>query len=49
MVRDARGHARITLEKDSHAITVTGQNYHQVVAIVLHHLQQNLNGLLTWR
>ena len=47
MVRDARGKARIAAEEGIHAVFVTGQDHHQVFALVLHHLQQNLDGLLT--
>ena len=46
MVRDARAHARVGAEESIHAVLVAGENHHQVIALVLHHLQQDLDGLL---
>jgi two-component system, NarL family, sensor kinase len=46
VVRDARGHAGVGPEKDIHPVGVTGQDDHQVVALRLHHLEQDLDGLL---
>jgi hypothetical protein len=46
VVRDARAHARVGLEEGVHAVLVAGQDHHQVVALVLHHLQQDLDRLL---
>ena len=38
--------AGIGLEEGLHAILVAGQDHHQVVALVLHHLQQHLDRFL---
>jgi hypothetical protein len=46
VVGDARAHAGVGLEEGVHAVLVAGQDHHQVVALVLHHLQQDLDGLL---
>jgi hypothetical protein len=46
VVRDPRAHARIGLEERVHPVLVPGQDDHQVLALVLHHLEQDLDGLL---
>ena len=46
MVRDAAAHAGVGLKERVHAVLVARQNHHQVVALVLHHLQQDLDRLL---
>ena len=43
---DARAKARIAGEEAVHAVRVAGEDHHQIVALVLHHLQQDLDGLL---
>ena len=45
MVRDPRAHARVHSEELLHAVTVSGQDHHQALALVLHHLQQYLDRL----
>jgi hypothetical protein len=47
VVRDAAAQARVALEEGVHAVLVAGQDHDQVVALVLHHLQQDLDRLLT--
>src|SRR5258708_38191678 len=47
MVRDARTHPGIGAEEAVHAILVARQDYDQIVALVLHDLQQDLDGLLS--
>ena len=47
VVCDARIHARVGLKKRIHSIFVPGQNHHQVIALVFHHLQQYFNRFLT--
>ena len=46
MVRNPRAKTRIRLEEDIHALFVASQDHHQVVALVLHHLEQHLDRLL---
>ena len=46
VMRDARAHARIRLEERLHAIAVARQDHDEVVAVVLHHLQQDLDRFL---
>ena len=46
VVRDARREARIAAEEGVHPVLVAGENDDQVVALVLHHLQQDLDHLL---
>ena len=46
VVGDARAEARIGMEETVHLVGVAGENNHEIVAIVLHHLQQNLDRLL---
>ncbi len=46
MVGDARSEARIGMEEPIHLIGIAGQDDDQIVAVVLHHLQQNLDRLL---
>ena len=45
VVGDARCHARVQGEELLHAVTVSGQDHHQALALVLHHLQQYLDRL----
>ena len=45
MVRDARGHARVEPEELVHPVLVAGEDHDQPVALVLHHLQQDLDRL----
>ena len=47
MMGDTRTHAGITLEKPLHLVLVAGQDHYQVVAVVFHDLQQDLDGFLT--
>ena len=47
VVRDARTHAGVGAEEGLHAVLVAGQDHDQVVALVLHHLQQDLDRLLS--
>ena len=47
VVCDARLHPWITLEKRRHAIAVAGEDHDQVVAFVLHRLQEDLDRFLT--
>ena len=46
VVGDARRHPRIALEERVHPALVAGEDHHQIVALVLHHLQQDLDRLL---
>ena len=46
VVGDPRAEARIALEEGVHAVPVAGEDHHQVVALVLHHLHQDLDRLL---
>ena len=46
VVGNARAHARVGLEEGVHPVFVAGQDHHQVVALVFHHLQQDLDRLL---
>ncbi len=43
---DAAGHAGVGLEKRVHPVLVAGQDHDEIVALVLHHLQQDLDRLL---
>ena len=45
-MRDARAHAGIGAEEGLHPVLVAGQDHHQVIALVLHHLQQDLDRFL---
>ena len=47
VMRDARRHAGIALEETRHPILVAGEYHDQIVAMVLHHLQQDLDRLLS--
>ena len=47
MVRDARAHPGVGAEEGVHAILVARQDHDQIVALVLHDLQQDLDGLLS--
>ncbi len=46
VVSDPRAHPRVGLEEGVHAVFVACENDHELVALVLHHLKQNLDGLL---
>ena len=46
VVGDARRHAGIAGEERVHPVLVAGEDHDQVVALVLHHLQQDLDRLL---
>jgi len=46
VVRDPGAHAGIGLEERVHPVLVAGQDDHQVLALVLHDLEQDLDGLL---
>ena len=46
VMRDARAEAGIGLEELVHPVGVAGENHDEVVALVLHHLQQDLDRLL---
>src|SRR5450432_2495862 len=46
MMRDTRRHAGIAAEKGLHARLVAGQDDDEVIALVFHHLQQNLDDFL---
>jgi hypothetical protein len=46
VVGDARLHAGVGFEEALHAVGVAGEDHHQVVALVLHHLQQDLDRFL---
>ena len=46
VVRDPRGHAGIGREELVHAVLVAGEDHDQPVAVVLHHLQEDLDRLL---
>ena len=46
VMRDARAEARVRLEEPLHPVGVAGEDHHEVVAVVLHHLQQDLDRLL---
>src|ERR1700733_13541595 len=46
VMRDARAKARIGLEKSVHAVLIARKNHSQVVALILHHLQQDLDCFL---
>ena len=46
VMRDPRAQARIGPEKSVHPVLVAGQYHHQVVALVFHHLQQDLDRFL---
>ena len=46
VVGDPRGHARVGPEERVHPVGVAGQDHHQVLAVVLHDLQQDLDRLL---
>ena len=43
VVRDARAHTRIAVEETVHLVLVAGEDHHQIVAIVLHHLQEDFD------
>ena len=45
VVGDARGHPRVQLEELVHPVTVSGQDHHQPLALILHHLEQDLDRL----
>ena len=47
VVRDPGAHAGIGLEERVHPVLVAGQDDDQVLALVLHDLEQDLDGLLT--
>ena len=46
VVGNARAHAGVRLKEGVHPVFVAGQDHHQVVALVLHYLQQDLDRLL---
>jgi hypothetical protein len=46
VVCDAGAEPGIAREELVHAVGVAGHDHHQIVAVVLHHLQQDLDGLL---
>ena len=46
MVRHARTEAGIGGEETLHPVAIAGEDHHEVVALVLHHLQQDLDGFL---
>mmetsp|Transcript_28795 Transcript_28795/g.64356 ORF Transcript_28795/g.64356 Transcript_28795/m.64356 type:complete len:402 (+) Transcript_28795:138-1343(+) len=46
VVADARGHARDVREELVHPILVARQHHDEVLLLVLHHVEQNLDGLL---
>src|SRR6185312_11067694 len=46
VMRDARGHAGVAAEERLHPVPVAGQDDDQVVTLVLHDLQQDLDRLL---
>jgi hypothetical protein len=41
----SRAHARVALEKQVHLVFIAGENHHQIVAVVFHYLQQDLDRL----
>jgi hypothetical protein len=43
---DARAHPRVHLEERIHAVGVAGEEAHELVAIVLHYLQEDFGRLL---
>ena len=45
-MRDARAHPGVGAEEGVHAVLVAGEDHDQVVALVLHHLQQDLDRFL---
>jgi hypothetical protein len=45
VVRDTRAHPGVAAEERVHAVLVPGQDHHQVVALVFHRLQQDLDRL----
>jgi hypothetical protein len=47
VMRDARTKTRIALEEHFHARRVTGENHDQIVTLVFHCLEQDLDRLLT--
>jgi hypothetical protein len=44
---DARAHAGIGFEESVHAVLVTRQDDHELVAVVLHDLEQDIDAFLT--
>ncbi len=46
MVRDPRGHPRIAAEESGHPVRISREDDDEVLALVLHDLEQNLDGLL---
>ena len=44
---DARAEARIALEEPFHAIAIAGEDDHEILALRFHHLQQDLDRLLS--
>jgi len=45
-MRDPRAHAGVALEEHVHAVLVACQDHYQLVAVVLHHLEQDVDTLL---
>ena len=41
-MRDPRAHAGVALEEPVHAVLVARQDHHQLVPVVLHHLEQDI-------
>src|SRR5204863_443247 len=46
VMRDARAHPGVGAEEGVHAVLVAGEDHDQVVALVLHHLQEDLDRFL---
>jgi len=46
VMRDPRAHAGVALEEHVHAVLVACQDHYQLVAVVLHHLEQDVDTLL---
>jgi hypothetical protein len=46
VVGDTGGHPRVGPEERRHPVGVTGQDDHKLLALGLHHLQEDLDGLL---
>ena len=47
VMRDPRAHAGVALEEHVHAVLVARQDHHQLVPVVLHHLEQDVDAFLT--
>src|SRR5665213_3314602 len=47
MMRDARAKSWVGLEETFHAVRIACKDHRQIVTLVLHHLQENLDRLLS--